>query len=297
MTDSVPAQPSTDVVPQTSAPPAVLTEAGQRWADAWRLAQRISKTEFVPRSFQGRPEAVLAAILYGDELGLGPMQALRNIHVIEGKVGASPELMRGMVARAGHRIEFVEYTDTKVTLRGTRIEGGVKQAPLEVTWTIADAERAGLLKIVSGKVVAKSSKGGALPWEAYTRAMLLARASSELCRANFADVIGGLSYTPEEIAGPGYDAEEAPTDPLTQKAEPVKAWESDIEDADLVPDEDIPEARQGGAKKRPEYGGDAEMGPDEVEDLVDADKARVTRTIAEADRARTGRAMDEGRLV
>jgi hypothetical protein len=203
----------------------------------------VCRTELVPKALHGRPEAVLAVILYGDELGLGPMTSLKNMHVIDGKVGASPELMRGMVRRAGHKIEFVEgeYTDTKVTLIGTRIERGVAETPLKVTWTVADAERADLLKVVGGKAQARSSSGKALPWEAYTRAMLLARATSELCRANFSDVVGGLSYTPDEIAGPGYDSDEVPVDPLTQKPEPVKAWADDgIEDADVVPTDFVP---------------------------------------------------------
>ena len=57
------------------------------------LADRISRTEFVPKPMQGRPEAVLAAILTGHELGVGPMVALANIDVIEGRPAIRSHLM------------------------------------------------------------------------------------------------------------------------------------------------------------------------------------------------------------
>ena len=37
-------------------------------------------------------------------------------------------------------------------------------------------------------------------WKTYPRAMLLARATSEICRQIFSDCIMGLSYTPEEAS-------------------------------------------------------------------------------------------------
>jgi hypothetical protein len=152
------------------------------WVAAWRLARRIHQTPFVPSALRGHPESVLACILTGDELGLGPMQSLRMVNVIEGRPAASAELMRALVNRAGHRIDVVESRQDRVTLAGRRRDTG---AVAKVTWTIGDAQRAKLT--------------GNPAWAKYPRSMLLARATSELCRALFADVIGGL-YTPEETA-------------------------------------------------------------------------------------------------
>ena len=54
------------------------------------------------------------------------------------------------------------------------------------TFTIEDARQAKLVKPDGG-------------WATYPKAMLLARATSQLCRSLFADVISGISYTPEEL--------------------------------------------------------------------------------------------------
>ncbi|MAT04925.1 MAG: hypothetical protein CL424_07770 [Acidimicrobiaceae bacterium] len=188
------------VTPDHTAPPQpVSNDAGAvaiSGPAAWDLAQKIARTEFVPQALRGKPESVLAAILYGRELGIGPMQSLQSIHVIDGRPGASPELMRALVARAGHRIDVVESTADHVTLSGERCDTG---ATATVTWSLEDARQAGLIEIRDGRPWARSKQGRPLPWEQYTRAMLLARATAELCRALFADVISGLSYTVEEL--------------------------------------------------------------------------------------------------
>jgi hypothetical protein len=164
----------------------------------WKTAQKIANTPFVPSAFKGKPEAVFAAILYGEELGIGPMQSLNSIHVIEGKPGMSPELMRGLVARAGHRIDVKEASGDRVTLWGKRADN---DSEATVSWTMEDARLAGL--------------AGRGAWKTYPRAMLLARATSELCRMIFADVVAGLSYTPEEVASiNGQVWDEVPADPL-----------------------------------------------------------------------------------
>lgn len=149
----------------------------------WKVSQRVTNTPFVPKAMQGKPEAVLACILYGAEMGIGPMQSLNSIHVIEGRAAMSPELMRAMVARHGHRIDVIENSNTACEMKGVRNDTG---GSATVRWTMEDAKLAGL--------------AGKNNWKTYPRAMLMARCTSELCRILFPDIIAGLSYTPEEIA-------------------------------------------------------------------------------------------------
>jgi hypothetical protein len=164
----------------------------------WKTAQKIANTPFVPTAFRGKPEAVFAAILYGDELGLGPMQSLNSIHVIEGKPSMSPELMRALVARAGHRLDVKLASNDKVILWGKRADNGSEAT---VEWSMKDAQQAGL--------------AGRGAWKTYPRAMLLARATSEICRQIFSDCIMGLSYTPEEASSiAGVEWTDTPVEPV-----------------------------------------------------------------------------------
>jgi len=156
------------LVPQTDSWVAVL-------ADVARLAEQIAQTDFVPRALRGNPPAIAATMLYGRECGLAPMQSLRAIHIIDGRPAMSAESMRGLILAAGHSIEYVSADSTRCRVRGRR-RG--ESAWHEVEWTIESARAAGL-----------ASRG---PWRTYPRQMLKARATAELARDAFADVIGGF---------------------------------------------------------------------------------------------------------
>jgi hypothetical protein len=158
---------------------------------AHELAIAIAKTEFVPSALRNRPEAVMACVLAGHEIGIGPMQALAKIHIIEGKPGLAAELMRALVLAAGHDLWFEEKSATKVTVCGQR--RGTERVS-KVTWTMDDAQRAGL-----------SNKQN---YRKIPRQMLTARATAELARDMFPDVIGGM-YAVEELQD-GFGFEETP---------------------------------------------------------------------------------------
>jgi hypothetical protein len=193
----------------------------------WKLSQRISNTPFVPTALRGKNEAVLACVLYGAELGLGPMQSLNSIHVIEGRTAMSPELMRAMVARHGHRIDVIENSNNVCEVKGTRADTG---STATVRWTLDDARMAGL--------------AGKNNWKTYPRAMLLARATSELCRIVFPDVIAGLSYTPEEVASiAGVEYEEPNVSPAPAIEKPI-TLDDEIVEAEIVEEEPKPKPRK-----------------------------------------------------
>lgn len=150
---------------------------------AWKLAEKIAATDFVPPALRGKPEAVLACILAGHEAGISPMQALSKIHIIEGRPAMAAELMRALVLQHGHEISYVEKSSTRCIIEGRR-RGSERWTKVE--WTLDDAKRGGL--------------DGKQNWRKWPRAMLDARATAELCRMIFADVLAGISYTVEELS-------------------------------------------------------------------------------------------------
>lgn len=150
---------------------------------AWKLAEKIAATDFVPPALRGKPEAVLACILAGHEAGVSPMQALSKIHIIEGRPAMASELMRALVLQHGHELNYSDVSTTSVTAEGKR-KGSERWT--RVTWTMDDAKRGGL--------------EGKTNWRRWPRAMLIARATAELCRMIFPDVLAGISHTVEELS-------------------------------------------------------------------------------------------------
>ena len=147
---------------------------------AIELAKAVAGTDFVPKAMRDNPAQITAAVLYGDEVGLGPMQSLARISVIDGRPSLAAEAQRALILAAGHELWIEESTITRCTVAGRRRDSDQTS---RVTWTMDDAKRAKL--------------DGKPNWRTYPRQMLLARASAELARAVFADAIGGLAATEE----------------------------------------------------------------------------------------------------
>ena len=151
------------------------------------------------------------------------MTALREIFIIEGTPSCSAKLMRALILRAGHKLSWRAISADKVELYGQRRDG---QADATVTWTMENAKLAG----VASKDV----------WKQYPRAMLAARATSELARLIFPDVT--IGYTPEELGGATahfgqYDSIDVEADDVPAYVDPDTGEILDVEE-EPTPDPD-----------------------------------------------------------
>ena len=171
---------------KTSLEPTTLQEA-------MKFSDILASSSMVPRDFQGKPGNVLVAIQWGREVGLGPLQALQNIAVINGRPSiwgdAALALVRG-------------HPDCLSVQEGVEGEGEARQGWCEVarrgeqpqrrTFSVAEAKRAGLW-----------GKSG--PWTQYPDRMLQLRARGFAIRDVFPDALRGV-ITREE-------AEDTPAEP------------------------------------------------------------------------------------
>jgi hypothetical protein len=217
------AQPDAEP-PWGMASPKVL--GGLPYAKAYmKLALTIHETEMVPQGFRNHPDKVMAAMMRGHEMGLGPMQSLDSFNVIQGKVGLSAEAMRALILGAGHDIILEERDDGQAVIASCHRKQWPADRWASYVYSLDDAKRAGLLE--------KDS------WKKNTRAMLDARATSGAGRRYFADVLAGMSYTPEEIrdfSGPDQEVSTSPAPTTPPAVESAVAGQS----ADPTPAE--PEA-------------------------------------------------------
>lgn len=195
--------------------PAALAPAS--FEQAKTFASHLARAEgFVPRAYIGQPAAILAAIVMGAEIGIGPMQSLRSIHVIEGRPQLSADLMLALAIRAGVRVQWLRTDDAEARCKLTR--PGFPDH--EHSFTIEEAKKAGL-----------AGRGN---WSKYAPAMLRARCISAALRAWAPDVLGAGVYVEGEIEEAQPPRPVAPVVPVeTANSEPPAA-EEDVEDGEIV---------------------------------------------------------------
>lgn len=191
------------------------------WAtdDRWKYAQALAgagdlipqglfETAHVDGQNVRRPSIgkIFLVLETGNMLGLEPMAALQGINVIEGRATISPQMMSGLLRRAGHVLTItksgtVAGGDFQAT--ATLIRKDDPEHPISDTWDLHRAARAGLCTYAQTggvwKVSAASQSGKAKPWQSYPENMCVWRAVGVVGREGGDDVLLGVAYTAEEF--------------------------------------------------------------------------------------------------
>lgn len=150
--------------------------------DPIAVGQVMAKSGF----FADTRDAAQAAVkvMWGQELGIGPVTAMMGIHIIKGKLSMSANLMGAQIRRSGRytfRVRELEHESVAIEFFEGADSLGVS------SYSKADAQTAGLW-------------GQAGPWKQHPRNMLYARAMSNGAKWFCPDAFGGSPvYTPDEL--------------------------------------------------------------------------------------------------
>lgn len=152
------------------------------WDILRHQADTLVKSGFLPPAINTWQKAT-AMIMYGKELGMGPMESIQSIDVIQGKPTQKPQSMKAMVHKKLPAAIFrvVESDDKKCVIEAAR----PGDPPMKYPFTIEDAQRLGLVN--------KDN------WKKQPKVMLQWRCIGHVARTVFPDCLSGVSYTPEEM--------------------------------------------------------------------------------------------------
>jgi hypothetical protein len=148
------------------------------------------------------PDQAMALMLIAQAEGLHPAIAARDYHVINGRPALRADAMLARFQAAGGKVEWGEYTDTRVVGKFSHPSGG----SVEIAWTTKMAQDAGLTRNPT--------------WKSYPRQMLRSRCISEGIRTVFPGVVVG-TYTPEEVEDMAPAPRQAPPPPAPEPVEVV----------------------------------------------------------------------------
>jgi len=148
------------------------------------LARLIAGSPLCPPPLRGREADVLLLMMTGAELGLSTMQALRNLHVINGRIGMSAAMVRSRCQKQPDCELFeVAEADADHAVMEVKKRGWTERRL--VAWTIEDARRAELIQPDS-------------LWTKWPQEMCIARATTRAASMYFPEVTSGIS-TEEDL--------------------------------------------------------------------------------------------------
>lgn len=164
-----------------------LTVAPQLTPQMWQMIEAIGPAMHKARLFNvSSPEAAMAIMLKGYELGLSLTASFEFVQVIQGHVGLSPRGALALIQQSPlcTKLEIEDQTDKNGDPSACTVTMARGDFEYTVTVSMADAHRAGLVKPGSG-------------WEKWPANMLRWRAVGFCADVVFPDIIGGMKRADE----------------------------------------------------------------------------------------------------
>jgi hypothetical protein len=162
--------------------------APQNMTEVFRFAELIAQSSFVPKEMRGKPGDVLAAIQYGAELDIPPLQAIQGIAIINGRPSMWGDLLLAKMLAHPEIDDIIETFDAQsmtATCTVLRSRPNKSQRSVSRSFSWDDAKTAKL-----------SSRD---TYQAYGRRMLAMRARGFAFRDAAADILRGV-WIREEAA-------------------------------------------------------------------------------------------------
>lgn len=171
------------------------------------FAERASRSQMIPKDYQGKPDNIIIAVMKGKELGMPPIQALESIAIVNGRSSLWGAMVEGLCYASGlvedheEHFEGVEGTDEFTAVCTVKRRGIA--SPKIGRFSQKDAKTAGLY----GKQVHGN----------YPRRMMQWRAKHPAFNDAFPDVLKGIAVRELE-------AEDALAAPSWTLPQPERNW-------------------------------------------------------------------------
>lgn len=163
----------------------------QNLKEAMEFSKMIASSEMIPINYRNKPNDVLCAIQWGNEIGLAPLQALQNIAVINGRPSLWGDSLVAVCKShpdfRGIEENYIEEEDKAVCVVKRNVAGTIETT--KGSFSYKDAQQANL-----------TNKQG--PWKQYPKRMLQLRARGFALRDAFPDAIKGIITTEEAMDFP-----------------------------------------------------------------------------------------------
>lgn len=209
-----------------------LLPAPTSFEGAMQLATTLSKSQLIPKQFQGRPQDVVVAMMWSHTLGIPVVQGLQHIAVVNGRPSMYGDGMLAVVMASG------QMNGIKEELKGS---GDGLTAICQVTRKGIETPFIGSFSVEDAKRATLWDKQG--PWKQYPKRMLKMRARAFALRDAFPDVLSGIGSGEEQediIIGEHAEqsnppaADEKSTRKMPRRKKAAAADEATVVDAEVA---------------------------------------------------------------